>query len=188
MLPYPFFLVVLFLTACAAPLAERDKILPATSGIEPTPLITLSTTMPEAIPSSSPTLSGSPTISPTGTGESTQEATRKPAIILHQQGGFAGVDLTWSIYKHGQIVTPDKEEHWVDPAVVVELLEVIAQTGFFELEQEKPKNICCDFFTYTLAANNGEQNNIITFSDGDPNLPPGLSDAVSVVKQLIGQQ
>ena len=108
-------------------------------------------------------------------------------FFLIQEGGFAGVDLTWSIYENGLIVTPAGEELSVAPAVVDELLEIITQSGFFEIVQSKSSNICCDFFTYTLTVSTGEQNNVITLSDGDPNKPAGLSEAISAVQQVIAQ-
>ena len=115
------------------------------------------------------------------------EEAGEPVIIFNQTGGFAGVDLTWSIYANGLIVTPDGEELFVDPAAVDALLEIIAQAGFFELVQPKPSNICCDFFTFALAVSNGDMENVITYNDGDPNKPAGLSEAVSAVQQMLSQ-
>jgi hypothetical protein len=119
-------------------------------------------------------------------GDATVE-TGEPVIVFNQTGGFAGVDLTWKIYANGLIVTPDSEELFVDPAVVDELLEIIEQTGFFEFVQPKPSNICCDFFTFTLAVTNGDLNNVITYNGGDTNIPAGIAEAVSAVQQLIAQ-
>ena len=147
------------------------------------PLLPTATTvlLPTHTRSTPPTLSAED-----AAGGATEEA-GEPVIIFNQTGGFAGVDLTWSIYANGLIVTPDGEELSVDPASVDELLEIITQAGFFELVQPKPGNICCDFFTFTLTVNNGDMENVITYNDGDPNKPAGLSEAVSAVQQMLAQ-
>jgi hypothetical protein len=124
---------------------------------------------------------------PDDTSEDSPEENGKPVIIFHQEGGYAGVDLTWSIYANGLIVTPEGEEISVAPAVVDELLKIIEQTGFFEFVQPKPSNICCDFFTFTLAVTNGDLKNVITYNGGDTNIPAGIAEAVSAVQQVITQ-
>jgi len=191
-----FALLLLISTACAGPSSEPAAPPLEATVSEPlqddTPSATATTASPTPIPAatSAPTLpaaTSAPTLMPDDISEDTPEETGEPVIIFHQEGGFAGVDLTWSIYANGLIVTPDGEEISVAPAVVDEILELIEQIGFFEIVQPKPKNICCDFFTYTLAVTNGDLKNVITFSGGDPNIPAGLAEAVSAVQLLIAQ-
>ena len=201
-----FVLVLLISTACSGPSSEPAAPTFVATVSEPlqddTPSATATTASPTPVPAATsaptlpaatsaptlPTATSAPTLPPDDISEDTPEETGEPVIIFHQEGGFAGVDLTWSIYANGLIVTPDGEEISVAPAVVDELLELIEQIGFFELVQPKPSNICCDFFTYTLAVSNGDLNNVITFSGGDPNIPAGLSEAVSAVQLIIAQQ
>jgi hypothetical protein len=209
-----FVLLLLISTACSAPSSEPaaptlvatvseplqdDTPLAAATTASPTPIAaaTSAPTLPAATSTSTlpaatsvpilPAATSAPTLPTDDTSEDPPEESGKPVIIFHQEGGFAGVDLTWSIYGNGLIVTPDGEEISVAPAVVDELLEIIEQTGFFEFVQPKPSNICCDFFTFTLAVTNGDLNNVITYNGGDTNIPAGIAEAVSAVQQVITQ-
>lgn len=179
-----FVLLLLILTACASP--AGPSALP--TGTEPTrenaPSAASSTVRPTVLPPTLPPL----TLPSDNVDDESQPIAGIPAIVFHKEGGLAGVDLLWTIYDSGQIVTPTGEEYWVESGVIDELLELFSQTGFFELSQSKSSDICCDFFTYTLAVNNGEQINVITYTDGDPNAPPGLADLVSAVLQVTDQQ
>jgi hypothetical protein len=180
-------LVLLISTACDAPSTEPSTPSPVATVAEPLPEDTPSATATNVSPTPIPAAKLAPTLPPGDLSKGSPEVTGEPVIIFHQEGGFAGVDLTWSIYDNGLIVTPAGEELSVAPAIVEELLEIITQTGFFEIVQPKTSNICCDFFTYTLTVSTGNLNNTITFTDGDPNAPPGLTKAVSAVQQLITQ-
>ncbi len=191
-----FVLLLLILTACAGPSSEPAAPSPVATVSEPlqddTPSATATTASPTPVPAATsvptlPAATSAPTLPPDDISEDSPEETGEPVIIFHQEGGFAGVDLTWSIYANGLIVTPDGEEISVAPAVVDELLKIIEQTGFFEFVQPKPSNICCDFFTFTLAVTNGDLKNVITYNGGDTNIPAGIAEAVSAVQQVITQ-
>jgi len=192
------FLLMMVLTACAAPSSEPAAPLAVATAIgplqenpparvtataSPTPSLTATTVSPTPLPAAFST----PSLSPDDISGEHPEETGQPVIVFHQEGGFAGVDLTWTIYDNGLIVTPDDQELSVAPADINELLKTIEATGFFELGQPKPANICCDFFTFTLSVSDGDLNNVITVNDGDPNKAAGLSEAVSAVQQLIAQ-
>lgn len=191
-------LLLLVLTACAAPASEPAAPSTVATDIKPlqenTPAQVATTVSPTPPPTATavsptplPVVISTPTLSPDDISGEQLEETGEPVIIFHQEGGFAGVDLTWTIYNNGLIVTPEGQELSIAPADINELLETIGGTGFFELSQPKPGNICCDFFTFTLGVSYGDLKNVITINDGDPNKAAGFSAAVSAVQQLIAQ-
>lgn len=113
------------------------------------------------------------------------EESESPVIVLRQEGGIAGVENGWTIYGDGRIVTNSGDEIQVEPEEVTEALVTIEQTGFFNLEQREPSDICCDFFTYTLLVRSDDSENIVVISEGDPNIPRALSEALAAVQDLI---
>jgi hypothetical protein len=146
---------------------------------------------PEAAPTppvASPTRLLSP-VDPTATKESSlspdPSESETAVIVLHQEGGLAGVENEWSIHADGRVLTNSGAELQVESEKVTELLETIEQAGFFDLERPEPANVCCDFFTFTLTVRNGESENVVVISEGDPSIPEGLSTALAAVQELI---
>jgi hypothetical protein len=109
----------------------------------------------------------------------------EPAIVFSREGGLAGIMQTWEIYADGRTVRDDSAEWQVAPDMVSELLDTIEQAGFFELEPPKTTDICCDFFTYTITVLDGVREKTVIFSEGDPDLAPGLQSVVAAILEFI---
>lgn len=99
-------------------------------------------------------------------------------IGLHQTGGFAGVDDRTIYYADGRIDMPDGRRASVPPEEVADHLAALDAAGFFDMILPKPEPICCDHFTYTLYARDGDRENVITVSGGDPELAPELLEVI----------
>lgn len=106
------------------------------------------------------------------------------SIALHQTGGFAGVDNWWIYYSDGLINTPASEQASVAPEEVAGQLAALDAAGFFEMTQPDSKPICCDHFTYTLYAHDGDRENLITISGGDADLSSELAAIIQVLQTL----
>jgi hypothetical protein len=105
-------------------------------------------------------------------------------IALHQTGGFAGVDILTIIYEDGRIDLPDGQQASAPPEDVAGQLAALNAAGFFEMTQPASKPICCDHFTYTLYARDGDRENVITVSGGDPDLAPDLLEFILALQSL----
>jgi hypothetical protein len=192
----------------AAPLATVATTAKPTA--EPSPT---ATTTPEPSPTSSPTAEPSPTellatslpaaetapavtpAGPAGTGSLAEETVavldatvtlpEGAVIYFSQEGGFAGVMYSWIVYEDGTIVNSAGQITRVPPEDVAAALEAIEQSGFYDLNQPKPSDVCCDFFHYTLVARDGSRFNAVSLSEGDPNMPVVFSESVAVMLALI---
>ena len=105
-------------------------------------------------------------------------------IALRQTGGFAGVDNLYIYYEDGRIDTPAGEQVTVTAEDMAAQLATLDAAGFFEMTQPKSKPICCDHFTYTLYARDGDRENVITVSGGDPDLAPELLEIILALQSL----
>ncbi len=169
-------LIIILLAACST-------LGPTT----PTPLaspVTPSTTVPSV--AATPT-GPTPTITQSSSPESEEKvtATQEPVIVFSQEGGFAGIQNIWLIYADGRVEAPEGREFQLAPATVESLLTEIEEIGFFDLNQPKQADICCDRFTYTLLVRHGGQENEISFTEGDPNLAETYYKANEVVLSVI---
>lgn len=132
--------------------------------------------------------SRTPTIEPTISRATPDPATEaKPVITFKQEGGFAGLDQTWSIFSDGRVLTPDGGMVLVEADSVSDLLVEIEQAGFFALSQPKTEPVCCDFFTFTISARYGDQENTISMSEGGPDLPPAFTTSVLAIQEFLPQ-
>ena len=195
-------LVVLVLSACAGP---GDEPTLGLSTVTSAPLASVETETPAATPTEVATMIAEETATtmPEETAtvapaEAEVEDTITPlqaelglpagtAIALQQTGGFAGVDNLWIFYGDGTIVTPSGEALYVAAKDVGDQLAALDAAGFFEMAQPKPKAICCDHFSYTLYARDGDRENVITLSGGDPDLPPELMDNILNLQNLAAE-
>jgi len=75
----------------------------------------------------------------------------------------------------------------VDQQLVMALLERISATGFFDLKQEKPSEVCCDFFTYALTVQDEQVSNTITYSEGDSAAPAIFLETIEEVRLFLDQ-
>lgn len=103
-------------------------------------------------------------------------------IALHQTGGFAGVDNLWIFYDDGLVQTPTGQEITGAPEEVTAQVAALQAASFFEMVQPKPEPICCDHFSYTLYARDGDQENAISVSGGDPDLAPELLEIIRALQ------
>ena len=108
-------------------------------------------------------------------------------IIFRQEGGFAGLDITWRIYNDGRIEQDDEIIGELDQNALLLLMDKIDGSGFYDMDLAEPENICCDFFTFTITVLDGDRANSITISEADPAMPPGLEDVIRLVLQLVNE-
>jgi len=73
----------------------------------------------------------------------------------------------------------------VEPALVQEIQTTAGEFGFFDAVYMPPKNICCDFFTFTLSISSGDELNAVVVSDGDPNMPQEIRELISSVQHTV---
>ena len=160
---------------------EDPQITEKATEVVPTP-----TAIPEATPISTrvsqPTSSPLPsaTISPEH-----DENSDQVVIMLRQEGGFVGLDITWTIYPDGRIEQESEIIGKLDPVSHRQLLKKIGESGFFDLTQKKSGNFCCDFFTFTLTVTDGERENSITMSEADPEMPESLEKVILLILQSV---
>lgn len=161
---------------------------------EPTP-----TDIPTATPSPEPTETAEPAATtntqsapppgeaPSDTGTIPEEVVFPPeaVIIFTQSGGFAGFDNTWVFYADGRVTYNGAEAAPQTPERINEVINELDNLGFFQMEYiTGPNDHCCDFFYYTLAVKTQNRQNYVSFSEGDPNLPQALWDALSLIQPL----
>jgi hypothetical protein len=200
------FVLLIALTACTAegtPLEEtaatatKDSLQAApTATAEPTAEPT-ATDIPTATPEPAPTETAE--VVPTATKETQSdgdtgtipdeiELPDGAVIVFTQTGGFAGFDDTWVFYPDGQVTFNGVEQSPLTPERINEAVTELETLGFFEMTHiTKPGTFCCDFFDYTLAVQTQDNQNFVSFSDGNPDLPQELSDALAVIRELINE-
>ena len=147
------------------------------------------TSTPVALPTRIPTKTSLPV-----TGSPTETPRPDPGenyggvlIVFQQEGGFAGLDITWRIYSDGRVEEEDEIIGELDQNALLLLMDKIDGSGFFDLDLEESENICCDFFTFTITVVDGDRVNSITISEADPNMPPGLEEVIRSVLQLVNE-
>lgn len=107
-------------------------------------------------------------------------------IVFTQRGGFMGLDDTWVFYPDGRVTLNDVAQTPLPPGRIDELVNDLALQGFFETTYTtEPNTFCCDFFDYTLAVQTAENQNYVSYSDGDPNLPQNLLDITTLMREII---
>jgi hypothetical protein len=106
-------------------------------------------------------------------------------IILHQEGGYAGIDDVRILYQDGRIEKNGELSGQLSAQELFLLLETLDQSSFFELDHPEPGNFCCDFFTLTVSATVGDKFNAISISNGDPDLPAEINEIISLLLQAI---
>jgi len=145
------------------------------------------TSTPAALATRIPTNTSIPaTRSPTQTPRSLpSENFAGVLIIFRQEGGFAGLDITWRIYNDGRIEQDDEFIGELDQNALLLLMDKIDGSGFYDMDLEEPENICCDFFTFTITVLDGDRANSITISEADPTMPPSLDEVIRLVLQMV---
>ncbi len=108
-------------------------------------------------------------------------------IVFQQEGGFAGLDITWRIYNDGRVERGSEIIGELDQKALLLLMDKIEGSGFFNLAQKESENICCDFFTYTITVLDGDRANSITISEADPDMPPGLEEIIRQLVQVVNE-
>ena len=108
-------------------------------------------------------------------------------IVFQQEGGFAGLDITWRIYNDGRVERGSEIIGELDQKALLLLMDKIDGSGFFDLAQKESENICCDFFTYTITVLDGDRANSITISEADPDMSPGLEEVIREVLQVVNE-
>jgi hypothetical protein len=185
--------ILLLLTACTAPEAEpQTTALPPTEEVAPT-----ATDEPTAEPTATDEPEPTDTAEPTATTE--VESTRDPvgtlpedfefpegaAVVFTQMGGFAGFDNTWVIYEDGRVTLNGEDRTAMTADEVDTLQSDLDELGFFGIEYlTKPGEFCCDFIEYTLAVQYDGQQNFVSFSEGDQNLPENLWEALFLMQAV----
>lgn len=189
--------LALVLAGCGGAGEEPTAVPPTTTALEtvpppPTsavPTATLTDIPPTAIATTSPPADTDPPISlPEETitvADLTITLPEGAVIYFRQDGGFAGVMYSWLIYPDGTIVNSADQTSQVEASAVAAALETIKISGFYNLTQPEPSNICCDFFHYTLIVRDGVNSNVISLSEGEPNLPAAFNESVGAVLPLV---
>lgn len=182
----------LVLAGCGSPGEEptaSSATLPpqatATTPVEPSPTEALPT---ETAPAATPTEESDPASLPEETFAVLDKTITTPegaVIYFSQEGGFAGVMNHWFIYPDGTIVNSAGQTNQVAPEDVTVALDTVERSGFYDLNQPKPSDVCCDFFHYTLIARDGNQSNAVSLSEGEPDLPAAFSESVAAMLTLV---
>jgi len=104
-------------------------------------------------------------------------------ITLRQEGGFAGLDHVWILYQDGRIEMNGELSGQLSAKELALLLDSIEQSGFFEFDHPESGSFCCDFFTFSITATVGDKSHSISVSDGDPGIPAGVNEIISLLLQ-----
>ncbi len=173
------------LGACTSSIDEPVRL-------SPKPGLVATASPTERSPTRVPPTNTRPAPSPTTQPSATQSANgQEPVVILQQEGGFAGVMASWSIYQDGRIVAEGSGagtvsgEFQVEPGAVSELIANIEETGFYQLQPAKLEPVCCDFFVFTLTVQRDGRDFTMAYSDGDQSAPESLQLAVGVVQSFL---
>lgn len=185
--------LVLLLAACGSSQPEPTAAQVEVSEIAPTsPSISASVAAPtwtptpttELLPTATAKVVQTPSES-TKTPAEPPQSLGEPVIVFHQEGGYAGIMKSWGIFADGTVASEGSSLCQVDPALVQDIQTAAADIGFFDTVYGPPKNICCDFFTFTLTINSEDEVNTIVISDGDPNMPQEIRELISSVQQIV---
>lgn len=113
------------------------------------------------------------------------------ALRLSRSGGIAGITETWTVYADGRVEVSRKAAAAAEPvgqlqpAQVQALLAQLEQLGFFEMQTEYGKNVCCDMIVTTLQARSGERQHHVTVVEGQEGIPAEALAAVQAVQALL---
>jgi hypothetical protein len=83
-----------------------------------------------------------------GSDEASATATK---VVVHQTGGIAGLDRTWTISAGGA------PPPGMSPADVHRVLTIASSAEFQSMPTTRAKDICCDHFSYSVS---------VVYSDG----------------------
>ncbi|MFN2187187.1 MAG: hypothetical protein ACK2T3_00310 [Candidatus Promineifilaceae bacterium] len=108
-----------------------------------------------------------------------------PDIIFKQEGGYAGLMNSWEIYADGAIVKNGESACFADASWVQSILSSSLEGGFIDAAYTSPKNICCDFYTYTITITQDGKTNTIVVSDGDSSMPPEIRELITQLLDLV---
>jgi hypothetical protein len=101
------------------------------------------------------------------TGTSTGSAATATSVVVHQTGGIAGVDRTWTIADDAA-PPPGMSRSDVDRA-----LGIAASPAFRSMPVTKMKVLCCDYFTYSVSVVYSDgSNRTLKTSDGQRQAAP----------------
>ena len=97
----------------------------------------------------------SPSAAATGTetsgGGSDEASATATKVVVHQTGGIAGLDRTWTISAGGP------PPPGMSAADVRRVLDIASSTEFQSMPTTRAKDICCDHFSYSVS---------VIYSDG----------------------
>ena len=96
-----------------------------------------------------------------------------------------GMNQTWYISAGGEISSEQDSLCQVEPEAIADAIELAEEIGFFDMPAKEAPDICCDFFTFTLSIQSGDQSNTITISEGDPNLPQEFRELLTSVQRVV---
>lgn len=109
-------------------------------------------------------------------------------LTLSREGGFAGVQETWTFFADDRSVLPSGEPQELPEGTFDSLILSIAENEILSLEPKPGTPICCDFFSYTVQLQGTELNKSITYSEGDPDSPENFWAVVGDIQQVIENQ
>jgi len=107
-------------------------------------------------------------------------------IVYQREGGFTGGTQEWTIHPDGRVQQdPGENQLAVPPNRVIDLLAIIAEAGFSDLQDSYiPESNCCDQYTYTITVKIGEQEKSIQTSDASDH-PKQLTTVLVAIEDLI---
>jgi hypothetical protein len=178
-------------TQPAAPTSE-----PPTAAPQPTLTLVPTSEPPTAAPQ--PTQPAAPTSEPAPTAPTdvrvtlmAPSATPVPGgadrivVILHQTGGFIGIDKTLTVYTSGRLTLSGDgggKETQVAPAEVAPLQKLLASPEFAAL-QPRYEAAGNDLFTYEITVPDGGRGQTVVTMDGAQN-PPVLTQVLAELNKL----
>jgi hypothetical protein len=187
LLTYFFAFIVVLLAGCSStgevPTPQTSPVTTHTPAgiiltIEPTSIIPSPSEAPATISAETTLIAITPSYDSTS-------FPNEVVIVLHQEGGFAGLDQTWTVYQDGRIEMNGELSGQLSAQELAFLLNSIDQSGFFEFDHPESGPFCCDFFTFTITATVGDRSNSISVSDGNPDLPANINEIISVLLQSL---
>ncbi|MBP7999118.1 MAG: hypothetical protein KA314_24345 [Chloroflexi bacterium] len=197
--PLILLLLVVGLSACSPTAASSNSDLTAVTIVPTVGLAEITATTPgePAIPTSTSTTPPTVTVEPSSTpGEKpttiatmTVMTTTVPLpvpddptavpddllITFMQTGGFAGVEIELVIERSGRVRVNGDEGQPLSEEEITILYQTLMSNQFFTLGPTyKTIELCCDFFTYTLAVRANGQTTTVTTVGGPPDTPDWL--------------
>ncbi|MFQ5400496.1 MAG: hypothetical protein ACE5E7_12970 [Anaerolineae bacterium] len=107
-------------------------------------------------------------------------------IVFKRNGGFAGVDETWTIFSDGTVKGPGGELRTVDPAQVQAVLDIAQTADFMNLaDSYLTLDNCCDRFFYSVTIRRGEEVKTVNTVDDAPNQPDSLLQVMNAIGELL---